>query len=50
MRAAHGLDDAELAELGRMSVRGSRAPDDVKRALIADIDRWLAAEPDRMDP
>ena len=50
MRAAHGLDDAELAELGRMSIRGSRAPDDVKRTLISDVDRWLAAEPDRMAP
>ena len=49
MRAAHDLTDADLAELGRMSIRGSRAPDEVKRALIADVDAWLAAEPERMD-
>ena len=45
MRAAHGLDDATLAELGRMSVRASRAPDDVRRDVLADIDAWLAATP-----
>ena len=28
MRAAHELDDPTLAELARMSVRASRAPDD----------------------
>ena len=49
MRAAHDLTDADLAELGRMSIRGSRAPDEVKCALIADVDAWLAAEPERMD-
>jgi len=45
MRAAHDLDDATLAELGRMSVRASRAPDDVRRDVLADIDAWLAATP-----
>lgn len=49
MRAAHDLDDADLAELARMSVRGSRAPDEVKKELVAEVDRWLATEPDRMD-
>jgi adenosine deaminase len=48
MRAAHGLTDLELAELARMSVRGSRAPDDLKRSLIHEVDGWLAAEPVRM--
>ncbi|GAA1797030.1 adenosine deaminase [Nocardioides hankookensis] len=43
MRAAHDLDDARLAELARMSVRASRAPDDVRATTLADIDRWLAA-------
>ncbi|KQW46889.1 adenosine deaminase [Nocardioides sp. Root1257] len=43
MRAAHELDDAQLAELARMSVRASRAPDDTRAAILADIDRWLAA-------
>jgi adenosine deaminase len=43
MRAAHGLDDAALAELARMSVRASRAPDDVRARILAEIDAWLAA-------
>ncbi len=42
-REVHGFGDAELAELARMSVRGSAAPDDVRRQLLADIDGWLAA-------
>ncbi len=45
MRAAHDLSDATLAELARMSVRASRAPDDTKSTVIADIDAWLAAGP-----
>ena len=43
MRAAHDLTDDQLAELARMSVRASRAPDDVKKPALADIDAWLAA-------
>ncbi|MFW6869733.1 adenosine deaminase [Nocardioides sp. CPCC 206347] len=43
MRAAHGLSDAEMAELGRMSLRASRAPSDIRDAALADIDAWLAA-------
>jgi adenosine deaminase len=50
MRAAHELPDDQLAELARMSVRASRAPDAVKRDIVADIDAWLAAEPDTMAP
>jgi len=42
MRAAHDLDDATLAELARMSVRASRAPDSTKRDILGDIDCWLA--------
>jgi adenosine deaminase len=42
MRAAHDLDDLQLAELARMSVRASSAPDDVKKRLLASIDGWLA--------
>ncbi len=37
-----GFDDAELAELARMSVRGSTAPDDVRAQLLTAIDDWLA--------
>jgi adenosine deaminase len=44
-RAAHGFDDAELAELARMSVRASLAPDDLRRAMLTDIDAWLAIDP-----
>ena len=44
-RDCHGFTDAELAELARMSVRGSAAPDDVRSDLLDRIDEWLAAEP-----
>ena len=43
MRAAHELTDAQLAELARMSIRASRAPSDVVKSTLADIDSWLAA-------
>jgi adenosine deaminase len=42
MRAAHGLADEDLAELARMSVRASSAPDDVRVRLMGGIDDWLA--------
>ena len=42
MRAAHGLTDETLAELARMSVRASAAPDDVRARLMSGIDEWLA--------
>jgi adenosine deaminase len=41
--SALGLGEAELAELARMSVRGSVAPGDVRRRLLAGIDAWVAA-------
>ncbi len=41
MRAAHDLGDAQLAELARMSVRASAAPDDVRKRLLVGIDEWL---------
>jgi adenosine deaminase len=44
-RHAHGLDDAQLAELARMSVRGSAAPPEAAARLLAGIDGWLAARP-----
>ena len=43
MRAAHDLPDEVLAELARMSVRASRAPDDVRCSTLCDIDQWLSA-------
>jgi adenosine deaminase len=45
MRAAHGLSDLTLAELARMSVRASAAPEDVKKRLLGDIDAWSASAP-----
>ncbi len=41
-RTTHGLSDVELAELARGSVRGSRAPDDVRKRMLAEIETWLA--------
>ena len=43
MRAAHNLDDTQLAELARMSIRASRAPEWLRAEVLADIDAWLAA-------
>jgi adenosine deaminase len=40
-RAAHDLSDATLAELARMSVRASCAPEDVRAGLLTGIDAWL---------
>ena len=45
-RRAHGFSDQLLAELARMSVRSSAAPDGIRAELLAGIDAWLAA-PDR---
>jgi adenosine deaminase len=42
VRAAHDLTDAELAELARMSVRASRAPEQLRREMLCGIDAWLA--------
>jgi adenosine deaminase len=45
-RQVYGLSDATLAELARMSVRGSAAPAVVKKGLLTGIDAWLAAPPE----
>jgi adenosine deaminase len=42
-RHAHGLDDGQLADLARMSVLGSAAPDEIRTRLLTGIDGWLAA-------
>ncbi len=42
-RHVHGLGDPEIAELARMSVRGSTAPPTTAARLLAGIDEWLAA-------
>ncbi len=44
-RDALGFTDTELAELARDSIRGSSAPDAVRRAALRDVDGWLRAEP-----
>jgi len=44
MRAAHDLTDEQLADLAEMSIRASRAPDDVKTRLAADVEKWLKPE------
>ncbi|PYC78008.1 adenosine deaminase [Streptomyces tateyamensis] len=41
-REVHGFTDPELAELARQSVRGSRAPEGVRKELLGEIDAWLA--------
>jgi adenosine deaminase len=45
-RNVHGLTDAELADLARMSVTGSAAPPALRQHLLAGIDEWLAAPPE----
>ncbi|WP_275693366.1 adenosine deaminase [Nocardioides sp. TF02-7] len=47
VRAAHELADEQLAELARMSFRASRAPAELRKQALADIDAWLAADPGR---
>ena len=42
-RHVHGFSDDTLAELARMSVRGSAAPADIRASLLAEVDDWLAA-------
>ncbi len=44
MRAAHGLSDGQLADLARMSVRASRAPEETRTALLREVDAWLATD------
>lgn len=41
-RHVHRFGDHELAEFARMSVRGSAAPSDIRAALLAGVDAWLA--------
>lgn len=44
-RDVHGFGPAELAELARMSVRGSAAPAGVRGRLLSAIETWLAGSP-----
>lgn len=43
LRAAQDFSDAELAELGRMSIRRSYAPSDIQQKALAAVDAWLAS-------
>ena len=45
MRAAHDLSDAQLAELARMSLRASQAPDELRQTALKGVDAWLADSP-----
>ncbi len=49
-RDVHGFTPGELAELARMSVRGSAAPPDTRARLLAGINDWLAAGASREEP
>jgi adenosine deaminase len=42
-REVYGFSDAEIAELGRQSIRASTAPDSFKKELLGGVDTWLAA-------
>lgn len=44
LRAAQDFSDAELAELGRMSIRRSVAPSDLVSTALGGIDDWLASD------
>jgi adenosine deaminase len=44
-RGAQGLSDEQLADLARMSISASTAPDDTKTRLLAHVDDWLATPP-----
>lgn len=41
-REHHGFTDGELAELARQSIRAAQAPPEIRTALLADVDAWLA--------
>jgi adenosine deaminase len=41
-RQVHAMTDAQLADLARMSVRGSAAPAALRESVLAGIDGWLA--------
>ena len=47
-REASGLGDEALAELARMSIRASCAPDDIAARALQGIDRWARADSSRV--
>ena len=44
LRAAQDFDDAELAELARMSIQSSYAPAEIVTRALAGIDAWLTSD------
>ena len=44
VRAAHDLDDDDLAGLARSSFAASRAPEDLRRQWLVEVDDWLASD------
>ena len=46
-REVFGFTDPELAELARMSIRGSGAPQWLKKELLAGVEAWIAEDPGR---
>src|SRR6202042_2539049 len=47
-RDVHGFAPAGLAELARMSIRGSAAPPDTRARVLSAIDDWLAPGANRV--
>jgi adenosine deaminase len=50
LRAAQDFGDDELAELARMSVRRSYAPDHLVKTALDDVEAWLATPPVQEEP
>ncbi len=42
-RDVHGLSDDGLRHLGASSIEASRAPDDVKKSLLAEVEAWATS-------
>lgn len=47
-RSVFGFGDAELAELARMSVRGSGAPEWLKKEMLSGVDEWESRSPEEL--
>lgn len=45
MRAAQDFSDEDLADLARMSLRASAAPESLVRSALSDVDTWLDTSP-----
>ncbi|WP_017538036.1 MULTISPECIES: adenosine deaminase [Nocardiopsis] len=44
-RSVFGFGDTGLAELARMSIRGSGAPEWLRKEMLAGVDEWLSRSP-----